>query len=449
VTAELTLHDYQQRAIEFAVAKKNPFFALDMGLGKTIIALKTVEQLGIPAIVIAPINPMYSTWPAEIKKWNLSLTYDILHGPHKTEIFNTSKADVLLLNFHGIKWFMQEVAKQRARWVKRMLILDESSMIKSPTTQRFKMLKKMRPLWHNYRMCLSATPSPNGYHELWSQYYMLDYGKTLFDSYYKYRGTYFNYSGPPLFKTTLRSGSYETIKNRVKPITYRLKAEDYLEMPDYIHNEIRLQLSPKLFREYKKLEDEFLLEFSETSATAYNAGALSMKLRQFIQGAVYTDAGNGEFYPLHTVKIDALKELMESSAGQPILCPIQFKFERKMINAFTKQEIPCIAGGTSTTDARRYIKQWNDGSIPLLLCHPASLGHGVNLQSGGHIVLWFGLTWSLEHYKQLNGRIYRQGQKNAVVINHFIMENTVDERVINVLKQKDASQERLLNALRR
>jgi SNF2 family DNA or RNA helicase len=220
-------------------------------------------------------------------------------------------------------------------------------------------------------------------------------------------------------------------------------------MPETIYNDIPLTFSEPLRDKYKELEKNFFLEFTESNATAFSAAALSMKLRQFIQGAVYTDQKDGSFYPLHTIKVDALKELLETSAGQPILCPIQFKFELRMIREFIDKSIPCISGGTSIQDSNRYIKAWNNSELPLLLCHPASLGHGVNLQAGGHIMLWYGLTWSLEHYLQLNGRLRRQGQKNTVTIHHLVMKDTVDERVVKVLKDKNATQSQLLDALKR
>jgi SNF2 family DNA or RNA helicase len=322
-------------------------------------------------------------------------------------------------------------------------------MIKSPSTLRFKLLKKMMPLWGDYRFCLSATPAPNGYQELWTQYYMLDKGQALTPVYHQFRSRWFNYTGPPLFKTTMRKGADEQIQSLIKPITYRLAAEDYLKMPETIYNDISLTLSEPLRDKYKELEKNFFLEFTESDATAFNAAALSMKLRQFIQGAVYTDQKDGSFYPLHHIKVDALKELLETSAGQPILCPIQFKFELRMIREFIDKSIPCISGGTSIQDSNRYIKAWNNSELPLLLCHPASLGHGVNLQAGGHIMLWYGLTWSLEHYLQLNGRLRRQGQKNTVTIHHLVMKDTVDERVVKVLKDKNATQSQLLDALKR
>lgn len=448
---ELKLHEYQERAIDEFVRVKTLFSAIDMGLGKTVIKLKAIERLSRPAIVFAPINPMYNTWPNEIKKWGITASYDILHGPNKTQIFNDTKADILLLNYDGLKWFLSQVsnANGRRKFGKRMLILDESSMIKSPKTQRFKSLKKLFPLWDNYRACLSATPSPNGYHDLWTQYYMLDKGKSLLPTYYKYRGAFFNYMGPPVFKTTLRPECKSQIEELIRPITFRLAADDYLKMPELIQNEIPVGLTQKLRKKYDSLERDFLLEFDQHSATAFHAGALSNKLRQFMQGAVYVDDSPGTFYPLHTLKIDALKTIIEASAGQSILCPIQFKFELKMIKEVLKYDVPCVAGKTSAKEARYLITEWNKGNIPLLLCHPASLSHGVNLQSGGHIIVWFGLPWSVEQYKQLTGRLYRQGQKNAVIVHHLLIEDSIDQRVFQVLKRKDATQQGLLNALRR
>jgi SNF2 family DNA or RNA helicase len=446
----LELHQYQKNAIEFGLENKTVFFAMDLGLGKTAVVLKIIEQLKQGAIVFAPLRVIYNTWPSEIKLWTPKLTYDIIHGPSKRNVLERSKADILLINFDGLKWFSREVLSSRVKWRKRILVLDESSMVKSPTTLRFKILKKMMPLWGDYRFCLSATPAPNGYHELWTQYYMLDKGEALSKAFYKFRSMYFWYSGPPLYKTILKPDCDKHIQKRIKPVTYRLEDVDYLKMPKAIYNDISLELTEPLRSQYKLLEDQFYLEFAEADATAFSAAALSMKLRQFIQGAVYTDQKDGSFYPLHQVKIDALKDLLETSNGQPILCPIQFKFELRMIREFIDKSIPCIAGGTSITESNYLIKAWNDGKLPLLLCHPASIGHGVNLQAGGHIMLWFGLTWSLEHYKQLNGRLNRQGQKNAsVTINHLIMKNTVDERVVKVLKDKNATQARLLNALKR
>ena len=444
------LHEYQIRAIDYGLKHKTVFFAMDLGLGKTVVILKITECLKQKTIVFAPLRVVYNTWPDEIYTWTPELTYDIIHGLDKGNVLGRSKADILLINFDGLKWFSKEVLKSYIKWQKRILVLDESSMIKSPTTLRFKILKKMMPLWSGYRFCLSATPASKGYHNLWSQYFMLDKGERLSPVFYQFRGKYFNYTGPPLYKTTLCKGADKQIQKLIKPITYRLDANDYLDMPKVIYNEIPLVLPKGLRSKYKELEDNFFLEFTGADATAFNAAALSMKLRQFIQGAVYTDQKDGSFYPLHQIKIDALKELLETSADQPILCPIQFKFELKMIREFIDKSISCIAGGIGIKESNSIMAAWNRSELPLLLCHPASLGHGVSLQTGGRMILWFGLTWSLEQYQQLNGRLIGGlRRKKGMVINHLIMKDTVDERVVKVLKDNDATQSKLLNALKR
>lgn len=440
----MKLHNYQKQAIKFALEKKQSYMAIDLGLGKTAIALNVIQRIEHPTIVIAPLRVVYSVWPEEIKKWTPNLSYAILHGPHK-DIEYEYKKRIYLLNYDGIKWFYNKLVRPGKPFRKCNLVLDESTFVKSPSTKRFKMLKKLQPFFSEYRMALSATPAPNGYHDLWSQYYLLDQGKSLSNVYYKYRQKFFFYTGPPLYKTTLLRGATKEIQSRIKPITFRLDSKDYMKMPEYIHNEIKLELSTKLITQYKKLEKDFVLDIQGAEITAFNSAALSMKLRQFIQGGVYTEEGLTQH--IHDIKLKALQELIDSSNYQPILCPIQFKFElRRLQKCFGN--VPVIAGQTNARQSMEYIKEWNKGNIPLLLCHPASISHGLNLQASGHIICWYGLTWSLEQYKQLIGRIYRQGQKKAVIVHHLIMKNTIDETVLKVLKQKDTVQADLLKALK-
>jgi len=457
--SQLQLHEYQERAIKFSLTHQTVYLAIDMGLGKTAIALKAIEESGQKAFVFAPLQAMLNTWPEEIAKWTPNLSYDILHGPTKNEVLRSSKADILLMNYDGLKWFAKALAGKGITWTKRAVVFDEASMIKSSTTLRFKTLKKAFPLWTDLKLALSATPAPNGYADLWSQYFLLDKGARLFSSFYRYRGHYFIYTGPPLYKTIPRTGSDKRIQAKIQDITFRLDAKDYLKMPEYISNEIPIEMPKKLQAKYKELEENFFLEFEAGEATAFSAAALSMKLRQFIQGAMYLDVdptkpkGPRAFEVIHQQKVEALKALLETSAGHPILCAIQFKFELAMINQALKKQfkngVPVIAGGVPTKITKQHMKNWNSGNLPLLLCHPASLGHGVNLQAGGHIILWFGLSWNLEHYTQLNGRIYRQGQKQAVISNHLVMKGSIDERIIKVLRQKGATQQQLLDALKR
>lgn len=452
---QLQLHDYQKRAILFGLNQKASYMAVDLGLGKTAIALRWIRALKSkwtnPTIVFAPLRVCYTTWPDEIKKWTPELKYQILHGPYKDEKFNY-KSDIYLVNYEGIKWLSNKLTTAKRKWRKCHVVIDEGSLVKSPSTKRFKMLRKMSALWTTYRMVLSATPAPNGYHDLWSQYYLLTNGATLGRRYSTYRDRFFFYSGPPRYQTAIVPGSTREILRLIKPCTFRLEADDYLKLPEYIHNEIKVQLPSKIMDEYKTLERDFIIELKNAEVAAFSAGALSMKLRQFVQGGVYYGndmSGGKNFERLHTTKINALQELVESACGQPILVPIQFRFEYIMLTeAFKGRKLPIIAGGTSAAKSIEYVKEWNKGNIPILLCHPASIGHGLNLQAAGHIICWLGLTWSLEQYKQLIGRIYRQGQKHAVTIHHIIAENTIDQKVLKILKKKNSTQQELLDALK-
>jgi SNF2 family DNA or RNA helicase len=302
----------------------------------------------------------------------------------------------------------------------------------------------------DHKIILSGTPSPNSLMNLWSQYYLLDHGEALYESYYRFRNKFFHQLDHNGFKWGLNPGADKEIYERIAPRTFRLDAADYLEMPDLIRNSVICELPKATLSQYKKLEDEFFMEFDEGRVEAFNAASLSSKLRQFIQGGLYHEDTPGTdrmYQPIHMVKLDALRDLMDAHTDEPILCAIQFKFELQILRkAFP--EAPAIVGGTHANESTRYIEQWNKGEIPLLICHPASLSHSVNLQTGGHIVLWYGLPWSLEHYQQLNARLYRQGQQHAVVIHHLVMQDTVDEAIMKALDTKDKGQRALLNYLR-
>lgn len=417
----------------------------DLGTGKTAMALTAVEKLPNPTLVLAPLRVCYSTWPEEIRNWSPTQTYTILHGSKKDTYLRLNR-DLYIMNYEGLKWYHHAIT-HGFRLPKRLnLILDESSFVKSPSTQRFKILQKLMPIFTEYRICMSATPAPNGLHELWSQFYMLDQGRRLGKTFYSFRNKYFQYTGPPIFKTIPFPTTGKDIFNKVKDCTFRLDANDYLKMPKITYNAINLALPPKLHKMYKSLEKDFFLEIAdEVEVEVFNAAALSSKLRQFIQGCVYTDK-MGNYEKIHNIKIEALKELRESTS-QPILCPIQFRFELAQIQKQIKG-VPFIAGGTKAHEASVYITEWNRGNLPLLLCHPASLGHGVNLQAGGHILLWMGIPWSLEHYLQMNGRLHRQGQKRGVIVNHLVMKGTTDETIVKALSTKHITQRGLLNALR-
>lgn len=436
------LHGYQKRAIEFACDCPQNYQQIDLGMGKTAINLRLIQKMKQKAFVFAPLRPLYSTWPTEIKLWAPELSYAIVHGKNKFKALN-SGADILLMNYEGLPW----LAKQRGKWQKRMVIFDEMSMCKSHSTTRFKLLKQMFPMWNGRHHGLSATPKPNSSHDLWSQYYLLDKGVSLGHNITTFRNDYcqgYSYPGMTVTLYKVRPQAEVEIYNKIAPITFRLDAQDYLDMPPITYNIIPTRLSPKLMKAYKTLEYDLFLAIDGKEYETPNAAVCMGKLRQFVQGGLYDE--NKQWNPIHSIKLDTLDELIGYADG-PILCPIQFKGELAMIRKMFPNA-PVIAGGTTAIAAAHYIDQWNAGELPLLLCHPASISHGVNLQAGGHTILWYGLPWSLEQYMQLNGRVYRQGQQRGVVINILLMEDTVDEAVYEALQSKARGQEAMFKHLK-
>lgn len=442
----MKLHAYQERAVQFGLENKQTFMAIDMGLGKTAIALTMIGRLKIKAFVFAPLRVIANSWPEEIHKWTPHLSYAILHGSNKS-LRGLEEIDILLMNYEGLKWLSQ----QRGPWTRRMVIYDESSMAKSPSTSRFKLLRSMQTLWQEYKLCLSATPAPNSLSDLWSQYYLLDQGRALGKNITTFRKQYCSsYSFPGMSVTLYKviESMHQQIYDRVAPITFRLEDKDHLELPEITYNQISVTLPEALQKHYKSLEDEFVLELEadHVDIEAPNKAVAVAKLRQFVQGGLYDETG--KWRVLHNEKLKALKEILASAAGQSVLCPIQFKGELRVIQK-TLPKTPVIAGGTPFKESQRLIREWNKGNLSLLLCHPASVSHGLNLQSGGHIIVWYGLPWSLEHWLQLIGRLHRQGQRNAVVVHSLVMRNTVDEAVIQALTTKDMMQNKFLDYIKK
>jgi len=436
-------HEYQLRATQFILDKQRVYLAIDLGMGKTLISLMAIEKAQQPALVMGPLRTIISTWPDEIEKWTPHLSYYIMHGPDKN-LDEAMKHDIILINYEGLPW----LAKQSGRWRKRMVIYDEASMIKSHSTQRFKLLQKMSMFWTNIRVLMSATPAPNSLGDLWSQYYLLDAGEALGENITRFRENYcktFSYPGMPVTLYNFDQRYTQEVYDKVSPMTFRLDAEDYLDMPEISYNYIKCDLTPALMKKYREFEKSFVLDLLDSEIEVPNTAVLGMKLRMFIQGGIYDK--HHKWKHIHNIKLLRLQELIETAAGQPILCAIQFKGELAEIQK-TLGDVPVIAGRTPVNLASQYVDQWNEGKIPILLCHPASLAHGVNLQSGGHNLVYYSIPWSLEHYQQLNGRLHRQGQNHGVIINHLVMRNTIDETVVEALHKKDATQEDLLNHLK-
>lgn len=445
------MHVYQKKALKFALDKESSYSALSMGLGKTLIALCwslniLPEVKGV--LIIAPIKPMYNTWVDEKEKWTPDLSHTIIHGPGKATALR-KKSDLYFTNFESIVWLYNELKrmfKQGDKIPFRAIVIDEGSMIKSHSTKRFKALRKLKDLFPKWKLVLSATPAPNSYLNLWSQYFFLDNGKRLGTTYGKYQITYFKPLDQRGFVWIAKPGACDIINEEIKDITYRLDGNDYLNLPTVTNNFIKVKLPANVRANYDKLEADFFLQLKEGSIEVFNAASLSMKLRQFVQGAVYTDTKHN-YEVMHTEKLEALKSIVEAADNKPILVAIQFIFELDLISkAFPN--VPIIRGGVTNSEATRLIRLWNEGKLPILLCHPKSLSHGMNMQAGSNILVWYGLPWSGEQHEQLIGRLARQGQKEEKVIVHYLLaDKTIDLAIAASLKAKAKGQRGLLDYL--
>jgi SNF2 family DNA or RNA helicase len=445
----MELFNYQKESIDFALRKRRTYMMIDLGLGKTAIALKAIEYTRKPALVFAPVKVALNTWVSEIKKWTPNLSYVVFHGPKKDKLLS-KEVDIYILPYSSLKWFYHECCDHKFKLRKFFTVYDESTFIKSWTTDRWKKyVKRMLPINGIYRMCLSATPVPNGLIDLWTQYFVLDEGRSLGAFPTKYRDRFFIYTGAPRYQTFIKEGAEKEIHTLIRPITKRLDRNDYLMLPHIRYNEVVINTPTEIIKSYARLRRDSTLELPlGLTATALNEAGKSNKLRQLAQGALYTD-GLHEAVVLHRLKAEALKEMVDGLNGQPVLVPVQFKFDYNAICKVFRQQLPVIRGGTSERKAMDYINKWNRKEIPVLLCHPQSLGHGVNLQHGGHNIIWYALPWSLDHFKQLNGRLDRTGQKHGVIVNVLMLDLPIERKVFRVLRSKNATQQQLLNAIRR
>lgn len=443
-------HDYQEYAIQRIIDTKSIGLFLDMGLGKTVSTLTALNELMYnyfevgKVLIIAPLRVAKSTWSDEIEKWDhlKDLTYSKVLGSPANRIAALKKdADIYLINRENVKWIVEFY---KNAWPFDVVVIDELSSFKSSKSQRFKYLKKVIPLT-NRVIGLTGTPTPNGFLDLWSQIYLLDRGQRLGGTLKKYRDRYFevgdrNYQTGMIYNYVLREGAEQSILKRLEDITVSMEAKDFLDMPDKIDNIVNIELSPKEIKEYNKLERDSILELNEDVITASSAAVVTQKLLQYTSGAIYDE--DKKVVKVHDKKLEALEDIVEFNEGKPILVFYNFKHDLDRI----KKRFGYL--NPKTLDTEEDIKAWNEGRINLLLCHPASAGHGLNLQSGGHIIVWFSLTWSLELYQQANARLHRQSQKHNVIVHHLICKNTVDETVMEALKNKVKVQDLLMDYLK-
>ncbi|WP_145437701.1 SNF2-related protein [Staphylococcus haemolyticus] len=438
-------HSYQKHAIDKVIENEKYGLFLDMGLGKTVSTLTAFSELQLldteKMLVIAPLNVAKDTWADEISKWehlkHLRVS-KILGTPKQRIAALRQDADIYITNKENTKWLCEQYKKD---WPFDMVVIDELSTFKNPSSQRFKAIKKKLPLVKRF-VGLTGTPSPNSLLDLWAQVYLIDRGERLETAFSRYRERYFRAThqvSDHVYNWELREGSEDLIYKQIEDIALSMKASDYLDMPERIDTKQVVTLSNKERKLYDELEKYYILE-DETDGTivAQSGASLSQKLLQLSNGAVYTD--DEEVRQIHDRKLDKLEEIIEEAQGQPILVFYNFKHDKdRILERFDD---------VLTLDDKGYKDKWNSGKAKILLAHPASAGHGLNLQQGGHIIVWFGLTWSLELYQQANARLYRQGQEHTTIIHHIMTENTIDQRVYQALQNKELTQDELMKAIK-
>ena len=439
-------HDYQAYAIKYIEEHPIAAVLLDMGLGKTVISLTASFDLLFDSflihrvLVIAPLRVARDTWPAEIEKWShlKGLTYSVAVGTvkeRKTALM--TNADITIINRENVPWL---VDSSGFPFDYDMVIVDELSSFKNHKSKRFKALMKVRPLIKRI-VGLTGTPSSNGLMDLWAEFKLLDQGHRLGRFINQYRLNYFvpdKRNGEIVYSYKPLPYAEDAIYRKISDITISMKSEDHLKMPELISTEYDVELSEPERDRYEDLKQEFILNLPGGEVTAANAAALTGKLCQLANGAIYSDSG--EVIAFHDRKLDALEDIIESMNGKPLLVAYWFKHDLTRIRErFSVREIK------SSQD----IADWNAGKISVAVIHPASAGHGLNLQAGGSTLVWFGLTWSLELYQQTNARLWRQGQQSrTVVIEHILTKGTIDERIMKALSKKEMTQAALIDAVK-
>ena len=439
-------HNYQAYAIDYI--EKHPVAAvlLDMGLGKTVISLTAIADLLFDSfeahrvLVVAPLRVARDTWPAEINKWEhlKHLTYAVAVGTVKErKAALAANADITIINRENLGWLIDSSGFD---FNYDMVIIDELSSFKNHKSKRFQSLMKVRPKVKRI-IGLTGTPSSNGLMYLWAEFKLLDFGERLGRFISHYRNNYFipdKHNGEIIYSYKPMPYAEDAIYRKISDITISMKSTDHLQMPELITSQYEVQLSEDEETRYKELKADFILELPEGEVTAANAASLTGKLSQLANGAIYDDEGN--IVEFHDRKLDALEDIIESANGKPLLVAYWFKHDLQRIKKrFDVREIK----------TSKDIIDWNNGNIPVAIIHPASAGHGLNLQAGGSTLVWFGLTWSLELYQQTNARLWRQGQTSGtVVIEHIITKGTIDERILKALSLKEVTQNALIDAVK-
>ena len=442
-------HEYQEYAKRFIIEHPEAAIFLDCGMGKTVITLTAIQELINDyfdvkrVLVIAPLRVGLTSWPAEIAKWDhlKNLRYRVAIGStaKRIEAINDKTAQIVIINRENVDWLIKHNSFDYD-----MVVIDELSSFKSHKSKRFKALMSKRPFVKRI-VGLTGTPSSNGLMDLWAEFKLLDMGKRLGRFIGNYREWYFRpdkMNGPIVYSYKPMPFAEKEIYEKISDITISMSALDHLKMPELIINEVEVEMNPHERRKYDSLKQEMVMEIPDGVITAANAASLTNKLCQMSNGRIYDEDKN--IIHIHDRKLDALEDIIEAAQGPILLC-YWFKHDLERIEK-KLQELKVSFDRITTEDS---IRKWNAGKLDVGLIHPASAGHGLNLQQGGNVIVWFGLTWSLELYQQTNARLWRQGQSNkTVVVQHIVTAGTIDEDILDALTSKDANQNRLINAVK-
>ncbi|HEM6261088.1 TPA: DEAD/DEAH box helicase [Streptococcus suis] len=449
---KLTLHNYQVVAKDFIISHPNAAVILDMGMGKTATTLSAVNELMFDrfevakVLVIAPLRVANTVWSDEIEQWAelRHLRYSKIVGtPKQRKVALQKDADIYIVNRENLPWLVEQCSPY-FKW--DMVVIDELSSFKSWQSKRFKAFMAMRPYMKRI-VGLTGTPSSNGLMDLFAEFKVIDGGERLGRFIGEFRSRYFEEgrrNGNIVYEYIPMDYAECQIQDKISDITISMKALDYLDMPDLISTKKLVRMSEKEKEKYSQFKKEYVLsELDGLEVTAANAASLTNKLVQLSNGAVYSD--DHTVVALHEQKLDALEDILESANGETVLVAYWFKHDlARIIGRLEKLKVK-----SRVLKTEEDIREWNKGNVPVGLLHPAGAGHGLNLQKGGHHLVWFGLTWSLELYQQTNARLWRQGQEaETVVIQHIVTEGTIDEEILKALENKDAQQERLIEAVK-
>jgi SNF2 family DNA or RNA helicase len=447
-------HEYQKEAVKFLVEKGSAALWLDPGLGKTAVVLSAFRTLKIKGLakkmlVIAPLRPVHGVWPPEAKKWEQFADYSVgvLHGGNKAKVLK-QQHDIYVINFEGLGWLSSQLNGKD--WPFQILTVDEISYMKNTQTQRFKTIKPLLDKFDR-RWGLTGSPAPNSLLDIFGPQLILDQGATFGPYISRFRTEYFYPSGYGGYEWKLQSDGEARIHAALAGKVLRMAALDHLDLPELTYNDILVDLPPNARKLYDAFENNLTVELNSGNVTAVNAAVAVMKGQQIANGGSYLDddgSGNARISThLHDAKTEAVLDLVEELSGQPCIIGYHFAHDLERLKA-AFPSAPVIGSGVIGNKLDTIIDDWNSGKIPILLAHPMSAGHGLNLQGTGHAVIWYSLTWSLEVYEQFIRRLWRQGQKNHIVVHHIMAKDTVDEAIMMAIRRKDKTQQTLLTAVR-